>query len=359
MFMRVAALLLMFVLPSSAEAEQRIALLIGNKDYKASVGALVNPLNDVRIVGAALAKVGFEVLGPIQNARRADILIAVNAFAARLKAAGPDAIGFVYYSGHGMAAEGENYLIPVDIDEPSPEQLRVHGVKQSEILSTLRYEAPNAAHYLVLDACRNTLKVGKGAGRGFITVGQQSGVSDLIMFHNVRIAVIRKTGREQVPWTEDGIERPVRVEFGSRIPREVSSHEREARDAWNDIKTTTNSIVLEKFIASNGDTIYGPLARARIEELKKAGSRDVRCPDIVGKWTSWASFLFGSGDTSFKQDGTWIHPISGDGGKWWCEGDQLRILKPGGKVERYRFSRDAKQIIGIEPYHDIVIFSRN
>jgi hypothetical protein len=71
-----------------------------------------------------------------------------------------------------------------------------------------------------------------------------------------------------------GLEGRERVEFGNRIPREVSSHEREARDAWNDIKTTTNSIVLEKFIASNWDTVYGPLARARIEELKKAGSRE-------------------------------------------------------------------------------------
>jgi hypothetical protein len=33
-------------------AEKRIALLIGNKDYKPGVGALVNPLNDVRVRSA-------------------------------------------------------------------------------------------------------------------------------------------------------------------------------------------------------------------------------------------------------------------------------------------------------------------
>src|SRR5262249_52842392 len=216
--------------------------------------------------------VGFEIVGPVQNARRADMLIAVNDFASRLRAAGPDAVGFLYYSGHGIAAEGENYLIPADIEEPSAEQLRVHGVKQSEILSTLRHEAPcnkaldpwfpvvsydgsrgdvmgGAAHYLVFDACRNALKLGRGIGKGFIAIGQQSGVllafstapgqtatdvgqgsgpyaaalssellrpgqTDLIMFHNVRIAVIEKTRGEQVPWTEDGIERRDRIEFG-------------------------------------------------------------------------------------------------------------------------------------------------
>ena len=63
-------------------------------------------------------------------------------------------MGFLYYSGHGIASAGENYLIPVDVDEPSTSELSVQGVKQSEVLAILRGEAPNAAHYLVLDACR-------------------------------------------------------------------------------------------------------------------------------------------------------------------------------------------------------------
>ena len=61
----------------AAHAEKRIALLIGNKDYKPGVGALVNPLNDVRVMGEALKAVGFEVLKPAQNAKRADMLIAI------------------------------------------------------------------------------------------------------------------------------------------------------------------------------------------------------------------------------------------------------------------------------------------
>ena len=50
------------MLPATAfaQAEKRIALLIGNKDYKVGVGSLTNPLNDIRIVGDALKSVGFE-----------------------------------------------------------------------------------------------------------------------------------------------------------------------------------------------------------------------------------------------------------------------------------------------------------
>src|SRR5262249_56970726 len=84
-------------------------------------------------------------------------------------------VGFLYYSGHGIASAGENYLIPIDVDEPSTIELNVQGVKHSEVLAILRGEAPNAAHYLVLDACRNTLKGVRG-GKGFMPVGQQSGV---------------------------------------------------------------------------------------------------------------------------------------------------------------------------------------
>ena len=147
MWVRVAAAVLVFLLPTTVHAqEKRIALLIGNKDYRAGVGSLINPLNDIRVVGDALKAVGFEVLKPVENAQRAAMLLAVHAFATRLKAGGSDAVGFLYYSGHGIASDGENYLIPTDVDEPSTVLLRVQGVKQSEVLAILRNEAPNAAH---------------------------------------------------------------------------------------------------------------------------------------------------------------------------------------------------------------------
>jgi len=129
-------LLALLLLHSAAQAEKRIALLIGNKDYKPGVGALGNPLNDVRVIGDALKAVGFEVLLRVHNARRAEMLLAIHAFAARLKTAGPNAVGFLYYSRHGIASAGENYLIPIDVDEPTTVQLSVQGVKQSEVLAT-------------------------------------------------------------------------------------------------------------------------------------------------------------------------------------------------------------------------------
>src|SRR5262249_5884142 len=177
MWVRVAVAIAFLVLPTVAlaQVEKRIALLIGNKDYKAGVGSLTNPLNDIRVVGEALKSVGFEVLKPVENGQRSAMLIAIHTFATRLKAAGSDAVGFLYSSGHAIASAGENYLIPTDVDEAWTVALSVQGVKQSEVLAVLRAEAPNAAHYLVLDACRNTLQGSRG-GKGFVPVDQQSGV---------------------------------------------------------------------------------------------------------------------------------------------------------------------------------------
>jgi formylglycine-generating enzyme required for sulfatase activity/uncharacterized caspase-like protein len=302
--------LLLALMPSHARAEPRIALLIGNKDYKPGVGALTNPLNDTRIVGEALKAIGFEVLKPVQNGRRAEMLIAIHAFAEKLRNAGSDAVGFLYYSGHGIASARENYLIPVDTDEPSTLQLSVHGVKQTEILAILRTEAPNAAHYLILDACRNTLQGARG-GKGFVAVGQQSGVlvgfatepgktasdtgqgsgpyasalaaelvkpeqSDLIMFHNVRVAVMEKTGGDQVPWTEDGIQRRERVQFGGsgKAAQQLQPSEAAEREWQQYAKDTKDIRLLEAFKEKHkADPVYVRLAETRLEELKEEDKR--------------------------------------------------------------------------------------
>jgi hypothetical protein len=79
------------------------------------------------------------------------------------------------------------------------------------------------------------------------------------------------------------------------------------------------------------------------------------CPNVVGEWNSWASFVFGKSDTTFNADGTWRHK-SGQGGKWWCEGTEALLQKPGEEPARYKFSRDGKQMISSS---GSVLFSRD
>jgi formylglycine-generating enzyme required for sulfatase activity len=315
----------LIVLASPTLAAKRIALLIGNQDYKRGVGKLVNPLKDVRIVGDALRSVGFDVLEPVKNGTRVDILDAIQRYTDKLKDAGPDAIGFVYYSGHGIASKGANYLIPVEVERPSSRQLRAYGLKQSEILAILRKDASNAAHYVVIDACRNELKGARGA-KGFLPVNQQSGtliafatapgqtasdlgatsgpyakalaaelvrpgVDDLNMFHRVKVAVSKATGGDQVPWTLDGIQREQRPFFAGK-PKQNSPFSnaltarlermQKAEPEWKKLAGSTDRKKLQAFAKRYSGTGYDTLALAKLATL------DRKIIDQVSKdWQKW------------------------------------------------------------------------
>jgi len=306
------ALLTFALLASPATAEKRIALVIGNKDYPQAVGPLKNPHKDIAVVAKALTKVGFAVMPEVKNATREQLLIAVHEFADNLKTAGADAIGFVYYSGHGLALAGQNYLVPVDVDEPNARMLSIRGITQEEVIGILENAAPQAVHYLVFDACRNNLGGWRGA-KGFVPERQRNGImiafstapgmtasdegpfggpyatalaaelvkpgqSDLYMFHKVRVAVDRKTNGDQVPWIEDGIRRRDRIMFGGKstiVPPD------EAKIAWSIAKDTTDVALLESFTARYPNSSYAVLARTRIEDLKKKQNSVPLLPKIL------------------------------------------------------------------------------
>ena len=95
-----------------ASAEQRVALVIGNAAY-ATVPRLTNPANDAALMATTLGDVGFDVV-TAPDANRDEMAAAIREFGKRLRAAGPEAVGLFYYAGHGVQANGVNYLIPLD-----------------------------------------------------------------------------------------------------------------------------------------------------------------------------------------------------------------------------------------------------
>src|SRR5215467_9675057 len=109
-----AVLALVLFAGPAANAEKRVALLVGNQSYGADVGPLKNPHNDVALLEGALKGLGFEIT-VVRDAGLGALTRAVNAYTRRLQAAGPGAIGFFYYSCHGASDGGTNYLIPTDV----------------------------------------------------------------------------------------------------------------------------------------------------------------------------------------------------------------------------------------------------
>lgn len=100
--------------------EVRLALVVTNQDYDHELIPLKYTHADGDIVSAALLKVGFEVQVLRDGSRKA-LLAALNDFERRLRAAGPDAVAFFYFSGHCWATETSNYLV---MDEHLPKPIR-------------------------------------------------------------------------------------------------------------------------------------------------------------------------------------------------------------------------------------------
>ena len=88
---------------------------------------------------------------------------AVSQYVRKLRDAGPDATGFFYYSGHGAANQETrvNFLIPVDVTSIDSSELWDSSVRLEEIIDKLKTGAKNANHFVIFDACRNTLRLSK------------------------------------------------------------------------------------------------------------------------------------------------------------------------------------------------------
>ena len=177
--------LLGFLIPAEAAAQQpaRLALLIGNQKYASAVGPLRNPKQDVALIETSLKALGFKVT-VLNDADYRTMDVALKQYAAELRRAGPGALGFFYYSGHGAAnADTQtNYLIPVDVTSAEDETLWYQSFQQNQIIDLFSKQAANATQFLVFDACRNELHLSNstakaiGADKGFVPVADTAGL---------------------------------------------------------------------------------------------------------------------------------------------------------------------------------------
>ncbi len=130
--------------------QSKIALVIGNKSYKDI--PLKNSVNDAQDMKTALEKAGFTVIYAADaNQKKMDE--AREKFVDAL-ALNKDAIGLFYYSGHGVQADGINYLIPIDAKIKSKVDLKYNAYDVNYFLDEMT-AAENLVNIVILDACRN------------------------------------------------------------------------------------------------------------------------------------------------------------------------------------------------------------
>ncbi len=95
---------------AEALADKRVALVIGNSNYKRAK-SLPNPASDASAFADLLRKSGFHVVDARINLGSSDMRRALREFSDHTRGAD---IAVVYYAGHGIEIDGTNYLLPVD-----------------------------------------------------------------------------------------------------------------------------------------------------------------------------------------------------------------------------------------------------
>lgn len=220
----------------AAAGEQRVALVVGNKDYADK--PLKNAVNDARDMKAALEKLGFAVVYR-ENADLAEMDAAMHEFTGKL---GQGGVGLFYFAGHGMAADETNYLLPVGVPIASKAELKARGYDARIALDSME-EAKARVSVVILDACRTALlrggsgglaEMGGGAGSiiAFATAPKQTaedgsgrngtftknllahiaepGITALQALEKTQTDVAEETRDTQQPWINHG---PLRGQF--------------------------------------------------------------------------------------------------------------------------------------------------
>jgi hypothetical protein len=155
---------------SALNAQQKHALVIGNSNYT-GISKLNNPVNDANDMETALQGLGFTV-DKVINGNLDQMETAVLDLKRRLGAS-RNTYGFFFYAGHGVQANGENYLIPITADNIRSEtQLRERAVSLQFVLDSLN-ESGNELNMIVLDACRdNPFGWARSGSRGLSMVSR-------------------------------------------------------------------------------------------------------------------------------------------------------------------------------------------
>ena len=292
----------------------RVALVIGNADYQ--VSALANAARDAQSVADTLRAQGFDVMFRT-DATTQQMRDALADFGRRLHAGGT---AVFYFAGHGLQAGSSTLLASVSADPRVPSTLMTASIDLSSVLDTLSAPRPHALNLVVLDACLTQpfaptvaaiqlpaqslvafaaaqgARAADGTRHGIFTgewLREMANAPDESvdsMFAHVRNRVTQATRGMQRPWTVSTLTAPMHVfassdltlsedespnavvPLNSRGVLPTDSNEQYELSFWDSIKNSSYASDYEAYLKAYPNGRFTPLANARIERLKAAGS---------------------------------------------------------------------------------------
>lgn len=181
---------------SSAYAEGRVALVIGNQDYQQKGAGLQRPLEDAKSIAKALSEHQFTLVDnkALQNLSKKEMKNALLNFQ---QLASKADVALLYYAGHGAQDKDKNYLVPVDANIRNAAEISDQTVDLQLAMDTLQ-EAGAKMNLVFLDACRNNPFGTKRSmlSRGLTRIDSQS-METLISYSTSK----DKTADDNSPYT--------------------------------------------------------------------------------------------------------------------------------------------------------------
>src|SRR5271165_4381641 len=126
---------------TAADAQARIALVIGNANYQDADTPLKDPVGDARALGSALQRAGFDV-DVAEDLTKDAMRRTLDRFYDKIK---PGTVTLIFFSGYGIQSNRQNYLIPTDAHIWTESDVRRDGMSLAAILSELGNRQPSAA----------------------------------------------------------------------------------------------------------------------------------------------------------------------------------------------------------------------
>ena len=176
--------LFIFTVGSVLWAQQRYALVIGNNNYT-SVRRLDNPVNDATDIAGKLRNLDYQV--DLQtNVTNVAMARSITDFINRLSQ-NRNNEGFFWFAGHAVQINGENYLLPIDVNSTNEVEAVHSSYAVKRLVDSLDKIARNKVNVVVLDACRNNPFVNmpgsfRSVSRGLSVV--QNLPSDLLIIYS-------------------------------------------------------------------------------------------------------------------------------------------------------------------------------
>jgi hypothetical protein len=144
--------------------QQRTALVIGNANYVGpNTIKLKNPVNDAEAIARKLKKYNFSITS-VLDGTFADMRTALNNFQSTIK---PQGVALVFFAGHGIQIDGENFLFACDTDASGEGQAKYSSLSLNQIIDVLDRSKADTK-IVILDACREN---------PFVTTWHRSGIN--------------------------------------------------------------------------------------------------------------------------------------------------------------------------------------